>query len=560
MKHTIANLCCAVALLTGSLTLHAATPDSITAESTLWRLALAARPDEQVSMAQVMYALWQQNPKAFRDNNVNYLLKGAELTVPNKAQMLATDVTFAAQWYQQQLARQALPGKAIAEPKRAVTAANPEVMASTSRAAVSPVSPPTATIPSATAVSSAAPARATLPTNNSSAKANTSARTAAIAPAPKPQGSWRWQHELDFTQRMFSQSGLQPSSKQHSMLSYRGQWSYENASRQHSVNLEPYLRWHQRDSESHLIDFQQAYWRYVQEGWEVKVGLDTIFWGVSESQHLVDVINQTDVTAGVELEAKLGQPMLALRRSAGAGTLDIYVLPYFRERQFPGLAGRLATPLAVNHDLAWYESSKAQNNLDVALRYAHRFSGLDVGLSFFSGTSREPLLQPTVSGELQPLYYQMEQYGLDLQWVQGDWIWKMESIYRRLGVDEYAAATAGFEFTQYGVLQQVWDLGWIVEYQYDSRGQTASMPGQNDLFIGWRLALNDVAGSSFLVGVLQDLDERQSRSIKLEGSRRLTDSLRLSINAWLFQSEQINDPLYWLQRDDYLSLQLSYYF
>ncbi|MDP5208017.1 hypothetical protein ORI99_13415, partial [Alishewanella sp. SMS9] len=204
-------------------------------------------------MAQVMYALWQQNPKAFRDNNVNYLLKGAELTVPNKAQMLATDVTFAAQWYQQQLARQALPGKAIAEPKRAVTAANPEVMASTSRAAVSPVSPPTATIPSATAVSSAAPARATLPTNNSSAKANTSARTAAIAPAPKPQGSWRWQHELDFTQRMFSQSGLQPSSKQHSMLSYRGQWSYENASRQHSVNLDPYLRWHQRDSESHLI-------------------------------------------------------------------------------------------------------------------------------------------------------------------------------------------------------------------------------------------------------------------------------------------------------------------
>ena len=144
--------------------------------------------------------------------------------------------------------------------------------------------------------------------------------------------------------------------------------------------------------------------------------------------------------------------------------------------------------------------------------------------------------------------------------VQGDWLWKLESIYRRSGPFDYVAATGGFEYTRVGVFGQSWDLGWIAEYQYDSRGKAATLPGQNDLFFGWRLALNDIAGTEFLFGVLQDLDQRQSRSIKLEGALRLTDSLRLSLNGWLFQSNNPQDALFWLRRDDYLALQLTYFF
>ncbi len=320
------------------------------------------------------------------------------------------------------------------------------------------------------------------------------------------------------------------------------------------------MRWHRADSDSNLVDLQQAYWRYIGDGWEFKAGIDTLFWGVTESQHLVDVLNQSDLVAGVELEAKLGQPMLQLRRSGNAGTLDLFVLPYFRERLFPSPQGRLSPPLPVNHDLAWYESSSGKHNLDFALRYSQRFAGLDLGLSFFSGNNREPVLVPTANAGLRPLYYQMEQYGLDLSWVQGDWLWKLESIYRRSGPFDYVAATGGFEYTRVGVFGQSWDLGWIAEYQYDSRGKAATLPGQNDLFFGWRLALNDIAGTEFLFGVLQDLDQRQSRSIKLEGALRLTDSLRLSLNGWLFQSNNPQDALFWLRRDDYLALQLTYFF
>ncbi len=544
----------AVLLSLSCLPLAAATLGPVTADTTLWRLALQARPDEQVSMQQVIYALWQHNPRAFRDHNLHYLLKGAVLSIPSREQMLATAPQVAYQWYQAQITQQQLPSS-LPSVLMAQKSSTPTEQPTKTDTTASTVAKAVPDVTSSKAVVPVAPV-ANAPVTSSVAQAE--AAQPVIAPVAK--GSWRWQHELAWQQRLFAQSGLAVSSKQHALLSYRGQWSYEDASRQHSVNIEPYLRWHQRDSDSHLIDFQQAYWRYVAEQWELKAGIDTVFWGVTESQHLVDVINQTDVTAGVALEAKLGQPMLALRRTLGRGTVDLYLMPLFRERLFPSPAGRLAPPLPVNDDIAWYESSNGKHNLDVAVRVSQRFDAVDLGLSFFSGNNREPLLQPLLNGEIQPRYYQMEQYGLDLLWVQGDWLWKLESIYRRLGIDEYVAATGGFEFSQYGIFQQVWDLGWIAEYQYDSRGKLASLPGQNDVFVGWRLALNDVAGTTFLLGLLQDLDNSQSRSVKLEGSLRLADNLRLSVDAWLFDSEQMTDALYWLRRDDYLSLQLTYYF
>jgi FimV-like protein len=535
----------ALLVLTLQQPLQAATLGPVDADTTLWRLALAARPDQQVTMPQVIYALWQQNPAAFRDQNLHYLLKGAQLKVPSREQMLATPPEHAHQWYYSELAKQHLP---------------------THLASVQPVKPESALAaaePAAAAVALAQPSRPPAQPARSEATHPRPAPSPALTPTQTlkvASSSSQLQQELGLEQRWFDSSGLANAERWPQLLSYRALWSYESANRQHQLNLEPYLRWHSADSDSNLVDLRQAYWRYVGAGWEFKAGIDTLFWGVTESQHLVDVINQSDVVAGVELEAKLGQPLLQLRRSGAAGTLDLFVLPYFRERLFPSPQGRLSPPLPVNHDLAWYESSSGKHNLDVALRYSQRFSGLDLGLSFFSGNNREPVLVAEPTGELRPLYYQMEQYGLDLLWVQGEWLWKLESIYRRSGPFDYVAATGGFEYTRVGIFGQSWDLGWLAEYQYDSRGEAATLPGQNDLFLGWRLALNDIAGTEFLFGVLQDLDQRQSRSLKLEGSLRLTDSLRLSVNGWLFQSNNPQDALYWLRRDDYLALQLTYFF
>jgi len=72
------------------------------------------------------------------------------------------------------------------------------------------------------------------------------------------------------------------------------------------------------------------------------------------------------------------------------GLLDLYVLPGFRERTYPGVDGRLRTPLVVDTDQAIYESSAEDKHIDYAARWSHTLGLWDIGVSYFDGTSRDP--------------------------------------------------------------------------------------------------------------------------------------------------------------------------
>ena len=67
----------------------------LSAQDTLWRLAEQARPDKRVNMYQMMFALYQNNPDAFLDDNFNHLKPGAFLEVPGIRDILAVDPAMA---------------------------------------------------------------------------------------------------------------------------------------------------------------------------------------------------------------------------------------------------------------------------------------------------------------------------------------------------------------------------------------------------------------------------------------------------------------------------------
>ena len=48
------------------------------------------------------------------------------------------------------------------------------------------------------------------------------------------------------------------------------------------------------------------------ENYETKIGVRKDFWGVTETVHRVDILNQTDSVDGFDGEDKLGQPMINL--------------------------------------------------------------------------------------------------------------------------------------------------------------------------------------------------------------------------------------------------------
>jgi hypothetical protein len=322
------------------------------------------------------------------------------------------------------------------------------------------------------------------------------------------------------------------------------------------------------DNRTHA-DVREANWLHVGDGWDLVIGIDRVFWGVTESRHLVDIINQTDGVENIDGEEKLGQPMANLNFLTNYGTLRAYVLPGFRERTFPDDDARLRGPLPIEGDDAEYESAAEQGHVDFALRYANSFGPFDLGLAHFHGTSREPrlFLQPRPNGSLVfvPFYDQIDQTSIDLQATFGGWLLKLEAMTRTGQGERINAVVGGFEYTIFDLFGGDASLGLLAEYLYDDRGLDISSgliigaAYDDDVFAGLRLQLNDVADTYLLAGVSVDRDDA-STTVSLEASRRLDDRWRLELEGWGFFNVSPDDVLAAVADDDHLILRLVRFF
>jgi len=322
----------------------------------------------------------------------------------------------------------------------------------------------------------------------------------------------------------------------------------------------PFVRLDQNDSERSHVDIRELAWIKVTEKWELRAGIRKVFWGVTESQHLVDIVNQTDLVDNLDGEDKLGQPMINMAFVTDSGTLDVFLLTGFRERTFPGEDGRLRSGLVVDTSHPVYESGAEDKRTDFAARWSQYINAFDIGVSYFNGTSRDPRFIVNGSGTaLLPVYDIINQTGLDLQATFGSWLWKLELISRGGQGDRYTAMTGGFEYTFVGIMETAYDLGVIAEYLYDDRDEEATTPFANDLMVGARFTFNDEQSTEILAGFITDLDH-SDLMLNLEASRRIGNSLKLSVEARAFSNIDNNDPLYSFRKDDYLQAELAWYF
>lgn len=312
----------------------------------------------------------------------------------------------------------------------------------------------------------------------------------------------------------------------------------------------PYLLVDQHDSNRTHADIRELSWIHAADDWELMAGIGKVYWGVMEAAHLVDVINQTDLVVNIDGEDKLGQPMIDLTLIRDWGIVDLFVLPGFRERTFPSKEGRPRFAIPVDDDVL-YASGAEELRTDLAIRWSHTIGEFDIGIAHFSGTSREPrfVIQPAAIDpatqsvrKVTPLYETIDQTSLDLQAIYGSWLLKMEALTRSGQGDRINSAAAGFEYTFVGVRESALDVGVIMEYLYDDRGDTIDVtraltgapftlsPFQKDLVLGARLTLNDAASSELLASVIIDLDGN-GESYNIEASRRFGDSWKLSLEA-----------------------------
>ena len=384
----------------------------------------------------------------------------------------------------------------------------------------------------------------------------------AFAASTSQAENWNTSAEIGLEGRWFTQDARLPFQQRGLGLSLKLQpeFRYQSDDRKNQFTLVPFYRYDVEDSERSHFDLREAYWRHIGDEWEVTAGIDKVFWGVAESRHLVDIINQTDLVEDTDQEDKLGQPMISATTQKDWGAISLYWLPYFRERTFPGSDGRLRTPQPVDNDRAEYESAAAEWHQDMAVRYSHYFGDWDFGAHYFRGTNREARLLPYSSGEwLIPNYDQIDQLGVDLQYTWEAWLLKFEGIYQKSRIDNFFATVAGLEYTFYQVAESSTDIGVLLEYQYDGRNNAAPVTlADDDLFAGVRWSLNDTQDTALLAGVAVDRHSGE-QFYNIEAETRIGQNITAELRARFLTGSEAGESAFFVERDDYIQLSVSYH-
>ena len=312
-------------------------------------------------------------------------------------------------------------------------------------------------------------------------------------------------------------------------------------------------------------DIREAFFELFFNQWTFGFGMHKVFWGVTESRHLVDIINQVDLVEDFDTDIKLGQPMITTSYTHDkAGIYSLYVMSWARQLVFPGPLGRPTLPIPVDNDLAVYESPWKQGQIDVAFRWSHSMAGFDWGLSYFFGTAREPQLFPVLDPTmmfpiaLQPVYELIHQGGIDLQYTIEGWLLKVESIVRGGQGPTFGAVTGGFEYTFYQVSGSIVDIGLILEYNYDGRDNNTFIVFDNDFFTGMRLSLSDVGSTEFLVGSFIDAKDG-SVFLAAEASRRFGDNWKILLEGRGYIPQKDN-VIRFFQNDAQIQVDIEFHY
>ena len=368
--------------------------------------------------------------------------------------------------------------------------------------------------------------------------------------------------------RIYPESAAHPAQRSHASGLTGETTIYVEDDEGRSITVTPFYRFDAVDRERTRADLRDAYLLvYGDAGdgeWELRLGFDRVFWGVTESRSLVDIVNQTTLTDSPGDETKLGQPMAHVTLSGDAGVFEAFAMTWHRPRTLPGRKGRLRGRAIVSNDEVSYESAAEEWHVDLAGRYANSFGPFDVGLSVFDGTSREPTLQFTPGG-LVAHYEQIRQFGLDAQYTSGPWLLKLEAIHRsgarnlRLEEEDYAAFVTGVEYTIWSLWDTDADLSLIAEWNRDDRGRWATNTFENDLLLATRIGLNDEMSTEFFISVFSSLED-DSRVVSGEFKRRLDDNWFMSIEGTAYANIATSDLLHDVRRDSFIGLNLDYSF
>ena len=342
--------------------------------------------------------------------------------------------------------------------------------------------------------------------------------------------------------------------------------SYSNNETRLDFAFKPVFGIAPNNNEVPNFDVSELFVRKQYQDWQWQVGMDTIFWGVAESRHLVDTVNQIVFVRNLEGESKLGELILRLDYFTENGRLSFLSLPAFRERRFAEHTDRLSIPGQVI-DSTFVGQSKHDHSSYI-VRYSMVLDDWDLAAYHYDGMGREPTIIPSEdmsrglnNSGLIAVYQHLTQWALEAQYTSDNWLGKFEAVHR----DKYVsgdswAYIAGLEYYFYGVFLGTKDLSVLVELLRDTDQFTQENKSfNNSTFAGLRLTWNDDAETSLLLGTMID-NNGDSITVKGNFDTRINDNLSIKIEARVFTEQERFQPLYAYKDDDFFQVTLNYFF
>lgn len=299
-----------------------------------------------------------------------------------------------------------------------------------------------------------------------------------------------------------------------------------------------------------LFDLPELAWTATWEDWGIEIGSAVVVWGVTESTHLVDVLNQRVPRSTTRGYQRLGQPMVSGTWFTGSGAVEAFLLPGFRERPYAGRAGQVWSELRIDDASSRGEERHGRHAVDWAVRWSYAAGQWDLALSHFSGRSRDPEFDEGRGTDgtpvSRPVYPLVDQTGIELQWTRVGWLVKLEGLARSGGPERYGALAGGVEYALAD------HLSFFMEYTFDSRGSRATTSLEHDAFVGGRLLTHEAELEAGLY-----IDPGSGNRIgRAAVRRRLIERLSVALEARCFWGQGAREPPHALRQESFLSLTL----
>ncbi|MGR3802069.1 hypothetical protein [Marinibacterium profundimaris] len=340
------------------------------------------------------------------------------------------------------------------------------------------------------------------------------------------------------------------------------------------------------DTGEGYADIPRGYYQYFGDGWDLLVGSNIEYWGVSEGNRVVDTVNQRYTIDQTVDYISLGQPMVNFNLSLGLNsTLSVFGLVYFRDRDLNTAETRFRSPILVSNNDAVYEEGGGRN-FDFAARFRSSFDalwgGMDLALSYFDGTDRAPSTLPSIcvvpTGVFDrsscttdlidnlpdlhalPYYAKLRRWGLETVWSRGSLQLTFEGAISNAIDETYYSYVAGAQYSFGGIGPTGDTLTVVGEYLYDNRSRIQPLTiYDDDVFLGFAYTGNDVQGTAVRGGMYYDVNS-DAQIYTASYSRRIGDAVRVEVAAFGVNSADTRDPLAFAQNDSFVQLSLEYFF